>query len=87
MRGRPFTGFFGRKQYGERSFFEKNKFSAGGMVVHPLRRNNHSLYSRSYPLEVTMIRYFLRYKPGWWVLHVLVIGLTFYLGHLVTFHF
>ena len=34
-----------------------------------------------------MIRYFLRYKPGWWVLHVLVVGLTFYLGHLVTFNF
>jgi len=75
------------EKYGKGNFFEKNKFSARRMVDHTPGRNNHSLYSRSYPLEVTMIRYFLRYKPGWWVLHVLVIGLTFFLGHLVTFHF
>ena len=33
-----------------------------------------------------MLKYFMRYKPGWWILHV-VIGLTFYLGHMVTFKF
>jgi hypothetical protein len=29
----------------------------------------------------------MRYKPGWWVLHALAIGLTFYLGHIVKFYF
>jgi hypothetical protein len=32
-----------------------------------------------------MIGYFMRYKPGWWILHVIVVGLTFYLGHMVRF--
>jgi len=34
-----------------------------------------------------MMQYFMRYKPGWWILHIIVIGLTFYLGHLATFTF
>jgi len=29
----------------------------------------------------------MRYKPGWWVLHIIVILLTFYLGHMMTFKF
>jgi len=29
----------------------------------------------------------MRYKPGWWILHVIMIMLTFYLGHLVKFSF
>ena len=32
-----------------------------------------------------MLRHIMRYKPGWWILHVIVIGLTFYLGHLLDF--
>jgi hypothetical protein len=34
-----------------------------------------------------MLKYFMRYKPGWWILHVVVSGFTFYLGHMVTFQF
>ena len=34
-----------------------------------------------------MLKYFMRYNPGWWILHVVVIGLTFYIGHIVTFKF
>jgi len=34
-----------------------------------------------------MLKYFMRYKLGWWVLHVVAIGLTFYLGHMVNFKF
>jgi len=34
-----------------------------------------------------MLKYFMRYKPGWWILHVVAIGLTFYLGHMLTFKF
>ena len=34
-----------------------------------------------------MIGYFMRYKPGWWVLHAVAVGLTLYLGHIVAFHF
>jgi hypothetical protein len=34
-----------------------------------------------------LTRHFMRYKPGWWVLHALAIGLTFYLGHIVKFYF
>jgi len=33
-----------------------------------------------------MLKYFMRYKPGWWVLHVVVIGATFYLGHYMSFY-
>ncbi len=32
-----------------------------------------------------MLKYFMRYKPGWWVLHIIVIVLTFYLGHIAAF--
>jgi hypothetical protein len=34
-----------------------------------------------------MISSFMKYKPGWWVLHLLAILLTFYLGHIATFIF
>jgi hypothetical protein len=34
-----------------------------------------------------MLRHFMRYKPGWWVLHVVAVGCTLYLGHLVRFSF
>jgi hypothetical protein len=29
----------------------------------------------------------MRYKPGWWILHVAAVLLTFYLGHMMTFTF
>ena len=32
-----------------------------------------------------MLRHFMRYKPGWWVLHAVVVSLTFYLGHMAAF--
>lgn len=32
-----------------------------------------------------MLKYFMKYKPGWYVLHIIAIALTFYLGHLVKF--
>ena len=34
-----------------------------------------------------MLKYFMRYKPGWWVLHIAAVSLTFYLGHMMTFTF
>lgn len=34
-----------------------------------------------------MLKYFMRYRPGWWILHIVVIGSTFYLGHIMTFKF
>ncbi len=34
-----------------------------------------------------MLKYFMRYKPGWWILHILAVGFTFYLGHMVRFSF
>jgi hypothetical protein len=34
-----------------------------------------------------MLKYFMKFKPGWWVLHAVAIGLTFYLGHMVKFVF
>jgi len=34
-----------------------------------------------------VLKYFMRYKPGWWVLHIAAAAMTFYLGHLVTFNF
>jgi hypothetical protein len=32
-----------------------------------------------------MLRHFMRYRPGWWILHLIAVALTFYLGHLVEF--
>jgi len=32
-----------------------------------------------------MIQYFMRFKLGWWVLHIVAIGFTLYLGHIVNF--
>jgi len=34
-----------------------------------------------------MLKHFMRYKPGWWILHIVAIGLTFYLGHMAAFKF
>jgi hypothetical protein len=34
-----------------------------------------------------MLNNVMKYKPGWWALHVLAIGLTFYLGHIAAFRF
>jgi hypothetical protein len=38
-------------------------------------------------MEVNVLKYFMRFKPGWWILHILVVGFTFYLGHMVRFSF
>jgi len=32
-----------------------------------------------------MLKYIIRWRVGWWILHILVIGLTLYLGHLIRF--
>ena len=32
-----------------------------------------------------MLKYIMRYKPGWWILHVLAVSLTFFLGHRIHF--
>jgi hypothetical protein len=32
-----------------------------------------------------LLRHFMRYKPWWWVLHIVMVGLTLYLGHMMRF--
>jgi hypothetical protein len=32
-----------------------------------------------------MIQYFMRFKLGWWILHIVAVGFTLYLGHIVNF--
>lgn len=32
-----------------------------------------------------MLKHIMRYKPGWWILHILAVAITFYLGHRATF--
>lgn len=32
-----------------------------------------------------MLRHIMRYRPGWWILHVAAVALTFYLGHRIKF--
>jgi hypothetical protein len=32
-----------------------------------------------------MLRHIMRYKPGWWILHIIAVALTFYLGHKISF--
>lgn len=34
-----------------------------------------------------MLKYFMRYKPGWWILHIIAGSGVFYLGHMMNFHF
>lgn len=32
-----------------------------------------------------MLKYFMRYQPGWLILHPILIGLTFWLGAITRF--
>lgn len=32
-----------------------------------------------------MLKHIMKYKPGWWILHILAVSLTFYLGHKMAF--
>jgi len=32
-----------------------------------------------------MLKHFMRFTGGWWILHIIVIGATFYLGHFMSF--
>ncbi len=32
-----------------------------------------------------MMRFFMRYKIGWWVLHIIAVAFTLYLGYIVKF--
>lgn len=32
-----------------------------------------------------MLKNFLRYKPGWWILHLAAVSFTLYLAHVVDF--
>ncbi len=32
-----------------------------------------------------MLKHFMRYKPGWWILHIVAVVLTFYLGSIINF--
>jgi hypothetical protein len=34
-----------------------------------------------------MLRHFMRFKPGWWILHLAAVAFTLYLGHMVRFNF
>jgi hypothetical protein len=34
-----------------------------------------------------MLKHFMRYKPGWWALHIVAVGFTLYLGHIARFKF
>ncbi len=34
-----------------------------------------------------MLQYFMRYRPGWWILHIAAVLFTLYLGHMVRFPF
>jgi hypothetical protein len=31
------------------------------------------------------MKYFIRFRIGWWILHIAAVLLLFYLGHLVRF--
>ncbi len=32
-----------------------------------------------------MLRHFMRYRPGWWILHLIAVSLTMYLGYKIRF--
>ncbi len=57
------------------------------MVDHPFCGDHPGIYPGASAVEVNMLKYFMRYKPAWWILHILAVGFTFYLGHMVRFSF
>lgn len=34
-----------------------------------------------------MLKYFMRYKPGWWALHIVAVLFTLWLGSIASFRF
>jgi hypothetical protein len=66
---------------------DENRLFEDGMVDHPFLGDFPGLHLGASALEVKMLKYFMRYKPGWWLLHVLTVGFTLYLGHMVRFAF
>ena len=57
------------------------------MVVDTPGGDQFGLYPWSHPLEIGVVKHFMRFKPGWWILHACAVALTLYLGHMVRFKF
>lgn len=55
------------------------------MVVDTFDWHIGSIRFRPYLWRISMLKYFMRYKAGWWILHIIAITLTFYLGNIVKF--
>jgi hypothetical protein len=73
--------------YGHKGYFQEDILFNCMVVDNTFFGHNCSLCPWPFPLEVRVLKYFMRFKPGWWVLHVFMIGLTFYLGHMAHFNF
>lgn len=72
---------------GEGRTLKEDKLSEALMVGHTFGRGIGGLRPRPFPLEVRVLKHFMRYKPGWWVLHIAAVTLTLYLGHMAGFKF
>lgn len=72
-------GLYERKIYGKNSIFKT------ALVVNTLYWNISCLYFGTFIWGLVMLRHFMRYKFGWWILHTVAILLTFYLGKIVKF--
>lgn len=73
--------------YGLAQFYTKDKFFKARLVDCTHYRNNPGIYSGALTLEVNMLKYFMKFKLGWWILHIIAVAGTFYLGHMVRFKF
>ena len=64
---------------------EKDRLFETSLVGYSFNRDISSLHNRASIMGAIMIQYFMRFKPGWWILHLVAIGFTLYLGHIVSF--
>lgn len=83
----PCTNSFQGAKNGKRGFCTKDRVSQARMVDSSFYWYYYSLYPWAPFMEVNMLRHFMRFKLGWWILHIIAISLTFYLGHMVRFEF
>lgn len=55
------------------------------MVDNTFYRDFSYLFFRGFIWEVKMLKYFMKFRLGWFVLHIIAILLTFLLGYTIKF--
>jgi hypothetical protein len=48
--------------------------------------HRHRVYDRASGFRrIKILKYFMRYRPGWWLLHLVMVSLTLWLGAITRF--